>query len=399
MKKTIITLSSLLILNNANAISLNDALEKLGNTNQIAYEGVVPPPSIPSNNAATPPNQVMEKSTIKGATNKSDKNLTDEQASQSLVKQDISNEEGQNQKNNNDNQNVEEFDLNPAYEDQALDEEFTAIGLQLQELKKSISNNVVTGSVLQREIKKLNKKTSSINSTSLILSAILFSIIAIISIFIFRIRKTMDIKFNEVYSNLSNKNPSDISDKIEDLETKIAYLGSGVQNNAKNINEAFAEVSELNKNIEPNIQNNTEQYQPKNPSENIENIPKPNYKNIENNQSFDDISLDIDSMNQNPIEENFQEKIIPQEINKTEGSLISDKIDINTEIKAVNVSNQQTEEVNTTNSNVEENIDNKQEAIPTQPSEEDFLDLYQDNNEPNNAKINSTEFTDNKENN
>jgi hypothetical protein len=233
MKKIIITISTLLILSNSYAVSLNDALETLDSSGEAgapnAYYnqmngGNENEMMAPKNNDNITSKAVPKIDSYEKASNKEEapKNID---VSEEIAEQD-------------------EFMV--LTEDEALDDQFGQIDIQLQEINEAISNNITTNSVLQKEIKKIEKNVASSKNLSLLISGILLILVVITLFLTLRVKKMMNIKLNDLYANISNNN---MSAKIEDLEAKIAYINSTNENIDS---EKIAENTEQNSAYIPN---------------------------------------------------------------------------------------------------------------------------------------------------
>lgn len=406
MKKIILSLSILLIFNNSYAVSLDAALEVLENSKQIAFEegagggGAMmaspedspneerkeSPASISNTPAMIPapeqniPAPYQDEDSVK---NNSSKNLKE-----SITKKEKS-------KDSN-----ETLPVNDAsFEDQALDDEFGQIDVQLQELSENISNNITTGAMLQKQVKELEAKISSTSQISIISSLILFILLIVTTLIAIKNKKTMDIKFNEIYSNLSNNNANNLSEKIEDLEAKISYMGDNAS--ANNLNQAdtnFSQYTDSNEEISADIAESHTQYQPTNPAENLAGLNSNSQDNF-GSQNDDPINISLQN-DENQISSSPAEDIQP--LNQQEGTEESNsdnQIDIGSEINLdnseININHNPIEDndisLNNTEANIAGNtntVNNQQEVVTEevavkQPSEDDFADLMPDNDQEN----------------
>jgi len=406
MKKLILSLSILLIFNNSYAVSLDAALEVLENSKQIAFEegsggggGM-----IDSSEASLNEERKESPASISNTPEMipaSEQNIPAPYQDEESIKNNVSKNlqesitKKENSKNNNGNLPVN----NSSFEDEALDDEFGQIDVQLQELSENISNNITTGAMLQKQVKKLEAKISSTGQISIISSLILFILLIVTTLIAIKNRKTMDIKFNEVYSNLSNNNANNLSEKIEDLEAKIAYMGGNAS--ANNLNQAdrnFSQETVSNEEISADITESHAQYQPTNPAENLAGLNS-NSQDDFGSQNDDPINISLQN-DENPISSNPAEDIQP--LNQQEGTEESNsdnQIDIGSEINLdnseININHNPIEDndisLNNTEANIAGNpnpVNNQQEVVTEevavkQPSEDDFADLMPDNNQEN----------------
>ncbi|MBL6621813.1 MAG: hypothetical protein ISP24_03920 [Rickettsiales bacterium] len=409
MKKLILSLSILLIFNNSYAVSLDAALEVLENSKQIAFEegdagggGMIGSSEAslneerkesPSSISNTPEMIPAPEQNIPAPyqDEESVKNNVSKNLKQSITKKEIS-------KDNNGNLP----DNDSSFEDEALDDEFGQIDVQLQELSENISNNITTGAMLQKQVKKLEAKISSTGQISMISSLILFILLIVTTLIAIKNRKTMDIKFNEIYSNLSNNNANNLSEKIEDLEAKIAYMGGNAS--ASNLNQEdanFGQDRDSNKEISADITESHAQYQPTNPSENLTGLNS-NSQDDFGSQNDDPINISLQN-DENSISSNPAEDIQPLNQKGLQETNSDNQIDIGSEINLdnseININHNQIENndipINNTETNIGENpnpVYNPQEVVTEevaikQPSEDDFADLMPNNNQENPTNI------------